>query len=77
MTGRPKLMLRLQSDSPAARTIIMKDRGAYIVRIDPPQPNFERPETFATHKAARGFAGGIRLTLRIPNDDQTGEGVDG
>lgn len=46
--------------------------GQYVVRVAPDHPAYP-PQSFATHKAAYGAAGGMRLVTGWRRIDLTGE----
>lgn len=50
---------------------LSRDGGAYLVAVVPPVDDYP-PQLFPTHKAARGFAGGIRMCRGWPIQDETG-----
>lgn len=45
----------------------------FDVVVDPPAPDEILDREFATHREARGYASGLRLTRRWPIVDQTDE----
>lgn len=44
--------------------------GLFVVEVEPAD-NAYPPHAFATHRGARGFAGGIRMCRRWPVTDHT------
>jgi len=56
----------------AESTIILaRKSGLYRVEIVPPLDGKSHAATYASHKAAMGFAVGLRMTHRLPIRDMT------
>lgn len=56
-------------DAERAVQVTRSDGGLFMVTIDPVHPDYP-PQTFESYKAARGFAGGVRLCTRWPIIDE-------
>lgn len=50
------------TDAPKHRIYIDHADGGFSVKIDPPSPDQSSDQTFPTYRAARGWAGGVRLS---------------
>lgn len=55
---------------------LVRDGGGFAVSVQPPQPGHESPLTFTNYKAARGWAGGLRLVNCWPLVDHSEGGRD-
>ena len=54
--------------------IYIRASGAgFVVAVEPPRDGIA-PAEFGDHRAAFGFASGLRLTQRLPIKDKTGQG---
>ncbi|QQN73625.1 hypothetical protein [Croceicoccus sp. YJ47] len=55
---------------PRHRVVIRDIGGMFQVTVEPEHPA-HTPETYATYKQARGYAGGLRMVNRWPLQDET------
>ena len=44
-------------------TLSQDEAGAFVVRLDPPDPNYAQDQRFDDIRDARGMMGGVRLVL--------------
>ena len=69
-------MAKQPSAKAVDRRIIIRpeafDAGFDVV-VDPPIEGHPLNREFGDHRAAYGYASGLRMTLRLPIVDQTGE----
>jgi hypothetical protein len=70
MASERRPILRPRYSNPDAIVIVEQDGETYTVRVEPPQEGFTEPQSFDRYKAARGFAGGVRLTRGYAIDDR-------
>ncbi len=75
-TAKPKRPTLSVFGSDTHTVHISRDKGVFMVAVVPPVSEYPA-QLFATHKAARGFAGGIRICRRWPIHDETMEADNG
>lgn len=51
--------------------IIERDGDGFVTFVSPPLDGVNHRATYAQHKAARGYAAGLRLTHQLMIEDRT------